>query len=77
MVSYRIYARTIRIVTSEGQNDERSVKNRRPIGPLVSTFSRREMNVMPRASNSSMTYKKCLTLLKRLQRAGSFAADCA
>ncbi len=52
-----------------------SVKKSRPIGPLVSTFSRREMKTTPRLSNSSMTCKKCLTLLATRSNAATSTTE--
>jgi hypothetical protein len=57
----RMPAKTLSRIKSDSSSaiEPMSVKNSLPIGPLVSTFSRREMKTTPRLSNSSMTCKKC------------------
>ena len=61
----RMPARTLSRIRSDSSSAIDAIKVRKslPIIPLVSTCSRLEIKTTPKLSNSSMTCKKCLTLL--------------
>jgi len=51
------------------------VTKRRPMGPLVSIFSRRERKTTPRLSSSSTTCRKCLVLLATRSKAATSTTE--
>ena len=73
----RIPARTRSRIKSDSSSaiDPIRVKKSRPIGPLVSMFSRREMKTIPKLSNSSITCRKCLTLLATRSNAATSTTE--